>query len=341
MEATFDQTLKFARKALDLMEKRSIRPVPHHYAVWYDYVACKDFSLVEEIDRAAKEAVRFDDGLNEYLYEKYVAAREQEDEAQVTARKLLSNILQTLSECGGEAKEYQQRIDDHISDLEKSGDAGDLQTMVAKIIDTAKALRQSSEQMHKKLEDSRAEVEHLKQTVVQATNEAQRDFLTGVFNRKALDKMLDELAALSNAQKTPLTLLMLDVDHFKKFNDTHGHLIGDEVLKTIAKALTDTLKGKDIVARFGGEEFCVLLPSTAFEHALIVAESLRKTIAEKELTRRDTGQKFGAITVSIGVAAYRPGQDTIPVFIKRADEALYEAKRRGRNRVIGEAKKAA
>jgi diguanylate cyclase len=133
-----------------------------------------------------------------------------------------------------------------------------------------------------------------------------------------------------------LCLLMIDIDHFKKFNDRFGHLIGDEVLKTVAKTLINTLKGQDMVARFGGEEFVVILPTTKIEGAMIVAESIRSAIASKELKRKDTGESFGVITISMGVARFRHDSDTLPLLMKRADDALYESKKNGRNRVTRE-----
>ncbi len=130
----------------------------------------------------------------------------------------------------------------------------------------------------------------------------------------------------------PLCLLMADIDFFKRFNDTHGHPIGDQVLKLVARTLTETLKGRDTPARFGGEEFAVILPQTVLESAVIVAEQIRVRVASRVIKRRDTQQQLGSITLSIGVTQYRPG-DTIADLVQRADEALYAAKGAGRNRV--------
>ncbi|MEQ1790285.1 MAG: GGDEF domain-containing protein [Rickettsiales bacterium] len=130
---------------------------------------------------------------------------------------------------------------------------------------------------------------------------------------------------------------MIDVDNFKMFNDKFGHLLGDEVLKIVARTLTDTLKGRDVVARFGGEEFVVFLPETPIEGAMRVAEMIRAGIAGKGLKRKDTGETFGSITVSLGVSRFRHDDDTLLTLIKRADEALYSSKNNGRNQVTKEA----
>ncbi len=197
-------------------------------------------------------------------------------------------------------------------------------------------LKKSGDKINEKLEESKKEINTLKKDLQQVTIESQRDFLTGVFNRKAFEKFVDEQMVSSVQTKQDLCLLMIDIDHFKQFNDRFGHLLGDEVLKIVARTLMDILKGRDVVARFGGEEFIVVLPETPVSGALKVAEMIRSTIASKELKRKDTGETYGTITVSMGVARFRGDSDTLPTLIKRADDALYQAKHNGRNQVVCE-----
>jgi diguanylate cyclase len=129
---------------------------------------------------------------------------------------------------------------------------------------------------------------------------------------------------------------MTDVDHFKKFNDTYGHLTGDQVLRLVAMSVKQNVKGQDIAARYGGEEFVVVLPNTVLRAAITVADHVRRAVMTKELMKRSTGEHLGRVTISIGVAALRDG-DTPQSLIERADTCLYAAKRAGRNRVISEA----
>jgi diguanylate cyclase len=132
-----------------------------------------------------------------------------------------------------------------------------------------------------------------------------------------------------------LTLLITDIDHFKRFNDSYGHLTGDQVLRLVALSVKQNVKGADLAARFGGEEFAVILPNTPMRSALTVAEHIRRAVMSKELVKRSTGENLGRVTISIGVASYRPG-DTYASLIDRADTCLYAAKRGGRNKVVCE-----
>lgn len=333
--ADYEQVVKYANAAIEAMKKRHISPTPLSFNVWYNYCSFNNLDLVDEIDKATNQGVTFDEGMHNYLYDKYVSADNHFNaNLHQDTKQLLSQVLGAISQFSGDTASYNEQMEGHIQNLESSsGKSDDVNSLLERILHTTRTLKSSGDVLSEKLIESRREVENLRQNLAEATQQAQRDFLTGLFNRKALDRFLDEITALAAEQKTPLSLLMLDIDHFKKYNDTFGHLIGDEVLKTIAKILTDSLKGKDIVARYGGEEFCVLLPCTSVENAYIVADNIRQSVASKKLVRKDTGQPVGSLTISVGVAGFRPGIDTVPILLKRADDALYASKKQGRNRV--------
>lgn len=333
-EAAFD----YAKRALPLMARHGVKPTPNNYAVWYVYVADGNEELVHEIDTILKEKIAFTEDICEYLYTKYIAEIDSRIVHQTTVnmRELMADVLSNITQFTGEASDYRQELNQQIQTIPGLDDSG-VERLVEALSSRMGSMLESSGALSERLEASRREIEDLKQNLAQIKTESERDFLTGVYNRKALDQLLEDGIAEAAAADAPLCLLMVDVDHFKAFNDRHGHLIGDEVLKIVARVLTDSVKGKDRVARFGGEEFSVLLPHTPVGGAMTVAEHIRKAIANKELKRRDTGETYGQLTVSIGVAMYRPGEDTIPTFIKRADEALYRAKKSGRNRVVQEA----
>jgi len=249
---------------------------------------------------------------------------------------MIKNVLRAVNDFSGETENYNKDLGAYIETISKDFGDADVKDIIKDLVGATVTLKKSGEQMSRRLEESKIEIDQLRQNLQQVTTEAQKDGLTGLFNRRTFERLLEEYMMAANEQKVDLCLIMLDVDHFKKFNDNYGHLLGDEVLKIVARTLTDTLKGRDVVARFGGEEFVVVLPNTPLDGAMRVADVIRQSIANKELKRKDTGQNFGRITVSLGVSSFRHHVDDIPKLIKRADEALYESKKSGRNRVTRE-----
>ena len=127
---------------------------------------------------------------------------------------------------------------------------------------------------------------------------------------------------------------MIDIDHFKRFNDQFGHQTGDQVLRLVATTLKSTIRDSDLAARYGGEEFVVVLPETELDGAMFLAEKIRRSVYDKKLLRKSTNEIIGRVTASIGVGIYRAGE-TADQFVDRVDGYLYEAKRHGRNCVVG------
>jgi diguanylate cyclase len=332
----------FAKQALKLMDELGIAPNPENYAVWFQYAMGGNSELNHEIETIIENDLGFSQDNNSYLHHKYIVSNRNQkilDEATNHTQKLLLEALKIVHDFSSETQSYNQDTDvylDHIANT-YFGENEDVKSAFKDLVDATVSLRKSGENISHKLEESTREINHLRKDLQQVTVEAQRDFLTGAYNRKSFERLIDEQMLLAKEEKTELCLLMIDVDHFKMFNDKFGHLLGDEVLKIVAKTITDTIKGRDVVARFGGEEFVVFLPETPIEGGIKVAEMIRSTIAGKALKRRDTGETFGSITVSLGVSRFRHNSDTLLTLIKRADDALYSSKHHGRNRVTREA----
>lgn len=159
---------------------------------------------------------------------------------------------------------------------------------------------------------------------------AHTDQLTGLNNRTSFSQSLQHEWDLSQRYNTPFSLLMLDIDHFKKINDTHGHAVGDEALKSVAKTIQETIRDSDVAFRYGGEEFVILLNNTGEPGSSLLAERIRKNIANLTVSAGDTSLR---LTVSLGTAILADNESG-DALLKRADEALYQAKNGGRNRVI-------
>jgi diguanylate cyclase (GGDEF)-like protein len=162
-------------------------------------------------------------------------------------------------------------------------------------------------------------------------NQSIRDSLTGLFNRRYLEESLELECSRAERSKDPISVVMLDVDHFKRFNDTFGHDAGDIVLKHIGEILRRSIRQGDVACRFGGEEFVLVLPGTGAAEALAVAERIRQSAQKLEVVYRS--QSLGRITVSLGVAVYPIAGETPAELIEAADQTLYKAKNAGRDRV--------
>lgn len=328
-----------AKMAFTLLQKHRITPIPENYAVWFHYALGQNKELVHEVDNIIKNRMTFTQETCSYLHHKFILGNRNQkvlDDAAISAQKVLVQVLTAINSFSSETQTYSKDVDTYLDDISHKFEDPDLKGVVKSLIEATTNMKKRGEEINERLEVSTQEITTLKKNLQKVTIEAQRDFLTGVFNRKTFEKMIDEQIIAVKEHPSDLCLLMVDIDHFKQFNDKFGHLLGDEVLKTVARTLTDTLKGRDIVARFGGEEFVVILPDTPMDGAMKVAEMIRSAIAGKELKRRDTGESFGSITVSIGVAHYRPAADTLPTLIKRADDAMYYSKHTGRNKVTHE-----
>lgn len=189
--------------------------------------------------------------------------------------------------------------------------------------------------MHLELKYSRQKLQKLLQEQVKLVEELERlantDSLTGICNRRYLLMIAEQEIKRSQRYNFSFTVLLLDIDHFKKINDTYGHNIGDKVIIFMTQTVINNLRQPDCFGRFGGEEFVILLPDTDIDEGVIVAERIRHNIHHQSISVEN---QQVSITVSIGVASYNLGDQTIDAIIHRADQALYQAKNQGRNRVI-------
>ena len=190
-------------------------------------------------------------------------------------------------------------------------------------------------QFENKLEDYSTGITDLSRQLEQTKKAAMVDPTTGIGNRRRFEESLAKILTHLEDFNGKVSVLLADVDKFKAVNDTLGHNVGDQVLRLVANSFVTSLKGSDVVARWGGDEFAAILPNTTLDNALSVAENVRNSIATKSLKNKDTGETMGKVTMSIGVSTFRQG-DNAHKLIFRADQALYEAKRQGRNRSIPE-----
>ena len=189
------------------------------------------------------------------------------------------------------------------------------------------------------LTEAARELAEIRSQIQAARLEAMSDSLTGLANRVSFEEHLQ--AELKAADETlgPLSILLVDIDDFRGFNQSHGDLVGDHLLKLVARLITRNIKGRDRAARIGGDEFAIILSQTEACDAEVVAEQIRKVAAASEITNRARTLSYGHFALSVGVAGYRPGESPATL-VQRADQALRRAKTTGRNRVCGESDQA-
>jgi diguanylate cyclase len=272
------------------------------------------------------------------LYKKYITDNTELTvlrEANNVIDQELKKVMELLVASAKGADKFGENLNDFTGNLTKASSLDVLRASVEKIAAETRAVAAENDKLHVELANTTTQLSAMSDNLDRIHKESQIDPLTEVGNRKFFES--ESIRALEEAQSddSALSVLMVDIDHFKKFNDTHGHLIGDQVLRLVAHTLVENLKGRDIIARYGGEEFIILLPQTRLQDAERVANLLRTSLASKRIKKRGSNEILGVITISLGAAQYRRGEDR-ETLIARADEAMYKAKQTGRNKVMCE-----
>ena len=322
-----------AKAAFERMTAENIAPHPDNFALWYSYHAGRNAELKRSIDILSQNRHPMTEDLCADLHEAYVR---EDTQAPAQIQEALGKIMSMLGTAGAETTRYGAVLENFAGYL-KSGSAdaaGDqFQLVVKAILGETRRMAEHNKTLEAQVTASSQQMADLKRDLDSAKQEAKTDGLTGLHNRRSFDAELRRVADASAASQMPMSIMLLDIDHFKLVNDTLGHSVGDQVLKLVARIITECVKGQDIPARYGGEEFAVILPRTGLKDALTLADHIRTTVAGRAMINRNTDEKLGRVTLSAGVATLQPGE-TLACLIERADEGLYMAKRSGRNRVI-------
>ena len=242
----------------------------------------------------------------------------------------LDGVGKLTSTANPNARDFGQSLQTYGDRLAPNLDIDALRGIVGALGAETHRMQQSNELLTEELAASQREFMDLKEQLETVQNEALLDPLTGLQNRRGFQRFVDQLVAGASGGLAGAWLLMADIDHFKKVNDTHGHIFGDKVLQAVAQVLREGVKGRHLPIRFGGEEFAIVMPNTSESSALALAEHIRQSIARCRILRAGRSEAVGSVTISLGVTAYRPGE-TLENWISRADQALYQSKGRGRN----------
>ncbi len=293
----------------------------------------------QSLERPAGAVDRFGrqkESILKYIQRQKTYIKEREKEF----REIIDLMTAAMSGMNDENRDFYTSIrtqGEHLEQITLLDDIKRIKQDLYQEVEKLQSLvRRKEEQDQNALEALSSQVDVLKRELDKALQSANTDGLTGVYNRKALDGYLLSLVDRNRVSRQPFSLLMMDLDHFKKLNDTYGHTTGDRMLVAFADKCRQSVRSDDFVARYGGEEFTVILPGASLRNALKKAKLICKTIAGSRYAADDSPNPEAiSVTVSIGVSAYQKG-DTAQSIIERADNCLYKAKKNGRNRAIGE-----
>ena len=333
-----ERTMAFAEVALGQIRSLRQTAIPRNYEIWYVYATGYNAALNKIINETLARNGKLTEADLEQIYETYLSHIKTTDRIdKVGARVIgeIDDVMGLLTDALSMSSSYDASLDGASRKLSSANTREQVQAIVEALVKSTREMRDTNKVLEERLLLSKSEIGNLQQSLEAIRAESLTDPLTGLGNRKYFDRMIEQAVQHALAGNEPLSLLMFDIDHFKSFNDSYGHLTGDQVLRLVAMSLKQTIKGQDITARYGGEEFAVVLPNTALRQALTVADHIRRAVMAKELKKKSTGEILGRVTISVGVSMLKQGDDTDSL-IERADACLYAAKRNGRNRVICE-----
>ncbi len=334
-EYSITNAKQFATEAFSRLEKESLPATPDLFELFFAYYSNNNSEVVRSIDIMISQ--NFD-----LTYDRCIELHRRllnSDRSQETLAKAETIVGNTLADVDGMVSDVQSSNQDFTGSMDKinkdvssSVEPEELKNLLSDMMSETQKMMSENQALEKKLKNSATTMQTLKEEMKEVREEAYTDALTGLANRKKFDLEVVRLVSEARDKDEPLSIVFIDIDHFKSFNDAYGHQVGDQVLRLVARCLNEGLKGRDFACRYGGEEFIVLLPETDIEGAEKIANILRETVKSKEIRNRSTGETLTRVSISGGVAIL--GDDDDPKeWIERSDKALYQAKRKGRDRV--------
>lgn len=329
------QVAEFLRLTLGLLKKQEISANPVNYDLFYTYVAGKNTALNEKLDEFLEGEKDWNHEEAKKLFQRFFYSQTEcvLEDIRDELLRIVAHSLGSLIDIAGKTSVSNISLQHHVDKLAAASKPEDVLASVSMILNEARAFVTQSQKLEEELTDSSREISNLKSELENARNDAMTDALTGLYNRRGFNRAIGDIAPKCQNTKDCFTLMLVDLDYFKSINDNYGHLVGDKVLAAFAKTLRHNTRIEDYLARFGGEEFVIIMPGISLEQAKQMAEKIRKATMKLSLKVVPSNEWISNLTVSLGVAQYRNGE-TVESVIDRCDQALYAAKDSGRNCVM-------
>jgi len=333
-----DKAKRIFSQISESFEEKEITPSPLNYYVWYHYLKGENVKLRQEMEQALSDAFGYNDRLGKRLYDSYLSDEDEADsQFDRSLKRLINSIVKRMDFWSGKLRQQSTELTQAKERLSKGDlDQEQLKQLTSKVLDSANSMRDATDNFNEYILTAQNEIVQLREELITAKAQVMTDELTEVGNRKSFNNTVIELTDAAKENPSSLSLIMTDIDFFKRFNDNFGHLVGDSVLRYFTNIIKKGKQDNESISRYGGEEFTILIADSNKEAVLLRAEEIRISIEEAKLKRKGSTKELGKITASFGVSTYRGEEETIDDFIDRADKALYLAKESGRNQVKSE-----
>ncbi len=331
---TSEKAAKYLRLLVPLMVERNIPANPQNYAIWYEYVTGRNQALNKEIDQLLKESTSFSDEVTRDLFNRYLFS--QNTQVAESLKNNINAILLDLIDCITENETEQKLFVDFLEarsiELDENITIQELRLIIEELTSESNSIRTNNNKLKDKLTKSQQQLQDIKTEFEHKKQDSDLDSLTGIKNLTAFERSLLSLSINAIQANKPLSILMLDIDHFNTFNQRHGNAIGDAALKVLVKIVQMNIKGADVLARYGEDKFVILLPDTPLKGAVVIGEKIRSMVQSQKMKKKSNGDPIKNITVSIGTTVLLSGEKP-QTFVERSLKALSYAKSFGRNRI--------
>lgn len=324
---------EYLKKAIPHMVDKQLPANPINYTLWYNYVANNIPLLNLALENIVNQEGSVSPEQSQELFLHYIVGEHMEEHNQTleSITQVATHILSRLGESLKGSENFDQQLGNNIGQLEQAGSLDEVTAIIDQVISTTEGIRSANSEFQQNMQQANDEIGSLRAKLESAEKQAYIDQLTQINNRHAFDRKLIELLQAESGSEN-VCLILLDLDHFKSFNDNYGHVIGDRVLQRLGEIIREHCTGNAFGARYGGEEFAVIISDGSIESASAIAENLRQQLEQVRVKLKNSDKILNNISASFGIANYA-ANEPIEMFIDRADKALYRAKNNGRNRV--------